>query len=266
MHYFLHSLNHISIFRDALKKKGKSGSRLVHDELNISIRILAWTVPVIYAITLHEVAHGTVAYYLGDVTAKRAGRLTINPLKHVDPVGSIIIPVFLLWFSGFIFGWAKPVPVNEKNLSSPKRDIILVAAAGPAANFVMSIIWAIVMKLGYMLSVTQPDAGLILVYMGAAGIFINAAVMMLNLLPLPPLDGGRILIGLLPERFSLLIRKIEPWGFVILVAMIITGLVAKILWPMMVVEMTLVTHLVNTPAELFINALRVLLGESKFVQ
>jgi len=238
----------------------------VHDDLNISIRILVWAVPVIYAITLHEVAHGVVAYYLGDATAKRAGRLTINPLKHVDPIGSIVIPVFLLWFSGFIFGWAKPVPVNEKNLNSPKRDMILVAAAGPAANLIMSIIWAIIMKLGYMLSATQPDAGLVLVYMGAAGIFINAAVMMLNLLPLPPLDGGRILIGLLPERFSLVLSKIEPWGFMILVTMIITGLVAKIVWPMMVIEMTVVTHLVGTPAELFINALRVLLGESKLVQ
>ncbi len=238
----------------------------MHDDLNISIRILVWAVPVIYAITLHEVAHGVVAYYLGDATAKRAGRLTINPLKHVDPIGSIVIPVFLLWFSGFIFGWAKPVPVNEKNLNSPKRDMILVAAAGPAANLIMSIIWAIIMKLGYMLSATQPDAGLVLVYMGAAGIFINAAVMMLNLLPLPPLDGGRILIGLLPERFSLVLSKIEPWGFMILVTMIITGLVAKIVWPMMVIEMTVVTHLVGTPAELFINALRVLLGESKLVQ
>jgi len=234
----------------------------VHDDLNIGIRIFVWAVPVMYAITLHEVAHGAVAYYLGDATAKRAGRLSLNPLKHVDLVGSITIPVLLLWFSGFIFGWAKPVPVNEKNLNFPKRDMVLVAAAGPVANFIMSIIWAIIMKLGYMLSATQPDAGLILVYMGAAGIFINAAVMMLNLLPLPPLDGGRILTGLLPERSSQMLSKVEPWGLMILVIMIITGLVAKIVWPMIVVQMTVVTHLVDTPAELFINALRVLLGES----
>ncbi len=234
----------------------------MHDDLNIGIRIFVWAVPVMYAITLHEVAHGAVAYYLGDATAKRAGRLSLNPLKHVDLVGSITIPVLLLWFSGFIFGWAKPVPVNEKNLNFPKRDMVLVAAAGPVANFIMSIIWAIIMKLGYMLSATQPDAGLILVYMGAAGIFINAAVMMLNLLPLPPLDGGRILTGLLPERSSQMLSKVEPWGLMILVIMIITGLVAKIVWPMIVVQMTVVTHLVDTPAELFINALRVLLGES----
>jgi Zn-dependent protease len=238
----------------------------VHDNLNIGIRIFVWAVPVMYAITLHEVAHGAVAYYLGDATAKRAGRLSLNPLKHVDLVGSITIPVLLLWFSGFIFGWAKPVPVNEKNLNFPKRDMVLVAAAGPVANFIMSIIWAIIMKLGYMLSATQPDSGLILVYMGAAGIFINAAVMILNLLPLPPLDGGRILTGLLPERTSQMLSKVEPWGLMILVIMIITGLVAKIVWPMIVVQMTVVTHLVDTPAELFINALRVLLGESDLSQ
>ena len=233
----------------------------MHDELNIGVRIIVWAVPVIYAITLHEVAHGAVAYYLGDDTAKRAGRLTINPLKHIDPIGSIVIPIFLLWLSGFIFGWAKPVPVNEKNLVSPKRNMILVAAAGPAANLIMSIIWALIMKLGYMLSATYPDAGLILIYMGAAGVFINAAVMMLNLLPLPPLDGGRILMGLLPQPFSQLLSKVEPWGFIILVAMIATGLVAKIIWPMMVVEMALITQLVDIPTELFINALRVLLGK-----
>jgi len=238
----------------------------MHDDLNISIRIFAWSVPVIYSITLHEVAHGVVAYYLGDDTAKLAGRLSINPIKHVDPLGSLVIPVFLLWLSGFIFGWAKPVPVIEKKLNRPGRDLILVAAAGPAANLIMSIIWALIMKLGHMLSATQPDVGTVLVYMGAAGIFINAAVLTLNLLPFPPLDGGRILMGLLPDRFSLVLGKVEPWGFVILVVMILSGFVAKIIWPIMVVEMAVVTHLVNTPGELFINALRVLLGETELVQ
>jgi Zn-dependent protease len=237
----------------------------VLDDLSFTVKLLAWLVPVIFAITLHEVAHGVMASYLGDVTAKRAGRLSINPLKHLDPVGSIVIPVFLLWFSGFIFGWAKPVPVDEKNLNFPKRDMILVAAAGPVANLIMSMIWALIMKLGYTLSDGQPEVGLVLLYMGAAGIFINAAVMMFNLLPFPPLDGGRILIGLLPERYSRLLREIETWGFVILVLMIITGLAAKIVWPMMVVEMASVTYLVDIPAEPFINALRFLLGESELV-
>lgn len=230
----------------------------MYDELNIGIRIFAWAMPVIYAITLHEVAHGAVAYYLGDTTARRAGRLSLNPLKHIDIVGSIVLPVFLFWFSGFVFGWAKPVPVNEKNLASPGRDMVLVAVAGPIANFLMTIFWALVMALGHVLSASQPDFGLLLVYMGAAGIFINSAIMMLNLLPLPPLDGGRILTGLLPQRYSRVLRRVEPWGFVILVLMIVTGLVAKIIWPMMVLQMAAITYLIGTPAELFIQALRFL--------
>lgn len=233
--------------------------------VDIAIRFLAWAVPVITAISLHEVAHGAVANHLGDATAKRAGRLSLNPFKHIDPIGSLIVPVFLFWVSGFIFGWAKPVPVNKKNLNSPGRDMILVAAAGPMANLIMSIFWAAIMKLGYILAGPQPDIGLLLIYMGAAGIFINAAIMMLNLLPFPPLDGGRIVIGLLPKPYSRVLAKVEPWGFVILVAMILTGLVAKIVWPMMVVEMAAVTYLLGTPTELFLNALSFLLGESDLV-
>lgn len=238
----------------------------MHDELNIALRIFIWVVPVIYAIALHEVAHGAVACYLGDDTARQTGRLSLNPLKHVDPVGSIVIPAFLLWFSGFVFGWAKPVPVNQKNLNSPRRDMILVAAAGPFANLIMSVMWALFMKLGYELSATYPELGSGLIYMGAAGVFINSAVMMLNLLPFPPLDGGRIMIGLLPDRFSRVLRKVEPWGFAILLVMIVTGLVAKIVWPMMSVQMAAVTYLVDTPAGLLVSALRVLLGESELVQ
>lgn len=234
----------------------------MHEDLTIAVRILLWIVPVIYAITLHEVAHGAVAYYFGDNTAKNAGRLSINPLKHIDPIGSLAIPVLLLWSSGFIFGWAKPVPVNQNNLMAGKRHMMLVAAAGPAANFVMSLFWALIMKLGYIFSSTDADIGLVLIYMGAAGVFINAAVMMLNLLPFPPLDGGRILIEWLPERYSRVLRAIEPWGFFILVLMIVTGLVAKIVWPMMVLEMATVTYILDTPTGLLINALRVLLGEA----
>ena len=237
----------------------------MQDDLSITLmRIFVWLVPVIYAITLHEVAHGAMAHYLGDTTARRAGRLSLNPLKHVDIIGSIVVPVFLFWFSGFVFGWAKPVPVNEANLGSPKRDMVLVAAAGPAANLLMSLFWALIMKLGYLLSASQPDAGWLLVYMGAAGIFINTAVMVLNLLPLPPLDGGRILLGLLPQRYSRMLGRVEPWGFVILVLMIVTGLVAKIIWPMMVLEMAVITYLIDTPADLFIQALRFLFAESQF--
>ena len=238
----------------------------MNDELSIITRIFAWAVPVIYAITLHEVAHGAVAYYFGDDEAKRAGRLSLNPLKHVDPIGSIVMPFFLLWISGFIFGWAKPVPVNQEKLNNPKRDMVLVAAAGPAANLLMSVFWAIMMKLGYTISSGYPGFGLLLIYMGAAGVFINAAVMTLNLLPFPPLDGGRILIGLLPQRYGQLLSRVEPWGFLLLVMLILTGVVAKIIWPMMVLEMAAVTYLVDTPAQLFINALSMLLGESELVK
>jgi len=233
--------------------------------LEIGIKILIWLVPVVTAITLHEVAHGAAAYHLGDATAKRAGRLSINPFKHIDPVGSLFIPVFLFWFSGFIFGWAKPVPVNQKNLNYPDRDIIWVALAGPIANFFMSIIWAVIMKLGYVISGIQPDIGSIFIYMGAAGIFINAAIMILNLLPLPPLDGGRIFRGLLPKQYGLILGKVEPWGLLILLVMIFAGVIAKIVWPLMVVEMAAVTYLVDTPAGLFLNALRYLLGDSDLV-
>jgi len=232
------------------------------DDLSLITRVLLWIVPVVFAISAHEVAHGFVAFYLGDNTAHRMGRLTLNPFKHLDLIGSVFVPVLLLLFSGFVFGWAKPVPVKAVNLHYPKRDMIMVAVAGPAANLIMSLIWAVIMKLGYELSVNYPDIGLVLIYMGAAGVFINAAVMMLNLLPFPPLDGGCILIGLLPERFSLALSRVEPWGFIILVLMIISGLVAKIIWPMMMVEMAAVTWLVDTPVGLFIGALRTLLGET----
>ncbi len=231
------------------------------DDFSIALRIFSWLVPVIYAITLHEVAHGVVSYYLGDSTAMHAGRLSLNPLKHIDVIGSIVVPVFLFWSSGFVFGWAKAVPVNEKNLGSARRDMVLVAAAGPVANLLMSMFWAIIMKLGYLLSASRPDFGVLLVYMGAAGVFINAAIMMLNLLPLPPLDGGRILAGLLPQRYGRMLSRVEPWGFVILVVAIVTGLVAKIIWPMMVPGMAAITYLVDTPGGLFIQALRFLFAE-----
>jgi len=233
-------------------------------ELDLLYRILLWSIPVIFAITLHEVAHGMCALYLGDNSARRVGRLTLNPVKHIDPVGSVIVPVILLWATGFIFGWAKPVPVNKNNFTYPERDMVLVAAAGPLANFIMSIMWAIIMKAGYSLSAIAPEAALVLLYMGAAGVFINTAVMMLNLLPLPPLDGGRILAGLLSERSSRMLSKVEPWGFVILVAMIIAGLAAKIVWPMMVVGMAVATHIAGIPVEQLTNALGVLLGVADF--
>ena len=164
-------------------------------DLSLVQKISIWVVPVILGITVHEVAHGFIARKLGDNTAFMLGRLTLNPIKHVDPMGTILIPgVLLLLQAGFIFGYAKPVPINWKNLGNPKRDMALVAVAGPLANLLMAFGWALLLRLGVMLG----DNGLALVYMGIAGISINGILMVLNLLPLPPLDGGRVLTGLLP--------------------------------------------------------------------
>lgn len=205
-------------------------------ELNLIQKISIWIIPVIFAITLHEAAHGFVAKYLGDKTAWMLGRVTLNPLKHIDPVGTILVPLTILLMSkalggGFVlFGWAKPVPVNFGALRNPKRDMLWVAAAGPAANLAMAIFWALVIKLGISLGggYTQP-----VVLMGAAGIYINAVLMALNLLPLPPLDGGRIAVSLLPGRYAYRFAQIEPYGFYILLALMFIGWLWLILSPLL---------------------------------
>ena len=189
-------------------------------DLSLVQKISIWVVPVILGITVHEVAHGWIARKLGDNTAFMLGRLTLNPLKHIDPMGTILIPgMLLLLQAGFIFGYAKPVPINWKNLKQPKRDMALVAAAGPVANLLMAIGWALLLRLGVVLG----DSGFALVYMGVAGISINGILMILNLLPLPPLDGGRVLTGLLPGPIAYKFSRIEPYGFFILIALLVTG-------------------------------------------
>ncbi len=200
------------------------------DEFSLVQKISVWLVPVLLGITVHEVAHGWVAARLGDKTAFMLGRLTLNPLKHIDPMGTILIPgLLLLLQTGFIFGYAKPVPVNWRNLRHPKRDMAIVAAAGPAINFCMAIGWAVLMRVGALLG----DTGAALVYMGVAGIFINSILMVLNLLPLPPLDGGRVMAGLLPGRWAWYFSRIEPYGFFILIALLVTGILGKLLWPLL---------------------------------
>ena len=156
------------------------------DELTLVGRIAVWILPVIFAITVHEVAHGWVASQFGDNTAKSLGRLTLNPISHMDLVGTVIVPGVLLLLGGFIFGWAKPVPVNWHNLKNPKRDMIYVALAGPFANLLMAIGWGVVMKIGYMMGAQNEYFAMPLIYMGYAGIFINSVLMMLNLLPILP--------------------------------------------------------------------------------
>lgn len=201
--------------------------------------------PLLFAITVHEVAHGWMAKKFGDPTAHRLGRLTLNPLKHIDPVGTILVPGLLLLLGGFVFGWAKPVPVTWENLRHPKRDMAIVAAAGPAANFLMALFWAVIARIGVQLG-AQSWVGLPMQYMGMFGIEINAVFMILNLIPLPPLDGGRVAVGLLPGPWAWQLARIEPFGFFILLALLATGILGTIIGPpihMVVRLMTLIVGL-----------------------
>jgi Zn-dependent protease len=197
--------------------------------------------PLLFAITVHEVAHGWMAKQFGDPTAQRLGRLTLNPLKHIDPLGTVVVPLVLLLLGGFIFGWAKPVPVTWQNLRHPKRDMAIVAAAGPGANLVMALFWAVIARLGVELGVTS-WAGLPMFKMGQFGIEINAVLMVLNLLPIPPLDGGRVAVGLLPGPWAWQLARIEPFGFFILLALLATHVLGAIIGP----PITMVIQLVYT--------------------
>ena len=207
--------------------------------------LAVYALPVIFAITLHEAAHGYVAKHFGDPTAWQLGRVSLNPIRHIDPVGTILVPGLILLFSGggFLFGWAKPVPVDFGRLRHPKQDMIWVAAAGPAANLAMLLGWALLYKYG----VSNPEStyGTAMQAMGQAGIIINGSLMLLNLLPLPPLDGGRIMVGLLPHHLAWRFAQIERYGFIILLVLLFTGLLNAILLPLMRVLLTLIQSLFN---------------------
>jgi len=193
--------------------------------------IALYAIPGIFAITLHEAAHGYAARHFGDLTAYHAGRITLNPLRHIDPMGTIVIPILVLIVSQgkFAFGWAKPVPVDFGRLRDPKRDMLWVAAAGPGANLLMAIVWTFVVKATH---VSSPGVfGESLALMAHAGIVINAVLMVLNLLPLPPLDGGRIAVSLLPRRIAYRFAKIEPFGMLILVVLMFLGVLNYVLLP-----------------------------------
>jgi len=205
-------------------------------------KITLGIVPVVFAITVHEVAHGWVASKLGDQTARLLGRLTLNPLKHVDPVGTVILPLLLLVFGGFIFGWAKPVPVDWRNLRHPRRDMALVAAAGPGANLVMLMLWALVGRFLIMQQGAWGDAVTPWFYMVGVGITINIALIVLNLLPLPPLDGSRIVAAMLPPREAAQYNRLERWGILILMLLLATGVLGRILLP----PMRVMHHMVST--------------------
>ena len=201
------------------------------------VRIIAiYALPVLFAITLHEAAHGYVARHFGDMTAYAQGRISLNPARHIDLVGTIIVPIAILVLSklsggaGLLFGWAKPVPVNYSALRRPRQNMLWVAAAGPAANLVMALGWAALFKANNLLPgnyFTEP-----LLLMAKAGMEVNIVLMMLNLLPILPLDGGRILASLLPARLSWGYAKTEPWGFPILLLLLFTNILGVILGPM----------------------------------
>lgn len=200
-------------------------------------QIAIWAVPVLFAVTVHEAAHGYAARSLGDDTAERAGRLSLNPIRHIDTVGTLLLPALLLLLKApFLFGWAKSVPVDFRRLHSPRRDMALVASAGPASNLVMAVGW--ISLLWVYQALGSPTGGWTLLRdMCMAGVAINVVLMVLNLVPLPPLDGGRIAVGLLPNRLALPLARLEPWGMWILIALLATGLLGSLLYlPFAMVE------------------------------
>ena len=198
-----------------------------------------WALPVLFAITLHEAAHGYAARHFGDRTAELAGRISLNPLRHIDPMGTIVVPTLILVTSSLaagsamLFGWAKPVPVNFGRLRNPKADMLWVAAAGPLANLVMAIGWALLFRLAVMMP--ESDYAIPMARMADAGMQINAVLMMLNLLPLPPLDGGRIAVSLLPAGPAYKFARLEPYGFPLLLLLLFTGILGDILGPLVAI-------------------------------
>ena len=218
-------------------------------DLSLVQLVAIYAIPVILAITLHEAAHGYVAMRFGDMTAYAAGRVSLNPIRHIDPVGTVAIPLAILALAklfgggGLLFGWAKPVPVDFHNLRHPKRDMLWVAAAGPFSNLAMAVMWALVAKASLLMP--GHAFALPLALTGAAGVFTNVIFMLLNLLPLPPLDGGRMLMSLLPQRYALAVSKVEPYGFAILVVLLFSGVLS--LWPLISVAMSVIAQTFGVP-------------------
>jgi Zn-dependent protease len=205
------------------------------DFTNLLQTVLIYALPVLFAITVHEAAHGYAARHFGDNTAAMMGRITLNPIRHIDPVGTILMPL-LLYFAtsgAFLFGYAKPVPVRFDLLRHPKRDMVWVALAGPGANLLQALLWGALMYLLVAVGVQER----FFLEMGRAGVLVNVVMFAFNLFPLPPLDGGRILVGLLPWRYASALSRVEPWGFFIVMALVLTGVVST-LWMQPVMGLT----------------------------
>ena len=197
--------------------------------------ILIYALPVLFAITVHEAAHGYVARHFGDNTAWMMGRVTLNPVKHIDLMGTIVMPLllFVVTHGAFLFGYAKPVPVRFGNLRNPKRDMVWVALAGPGANLIMGFLWGALYYLLQIIGVNEP----FFLKMCQGGLLVNVVMFAFNLFPLPPLDGGRILVGLLPYKQAHLVSRIEPWGFFIVMGLVVAGVVST-LWMKPVMALT----------------------------
>jgi Zn-dependent protease len=197
--------------------------------------VAIYALPVLFAITVHEAAHGFAARYFGDNTAWMLGRVTLNPVPHIDPMGTIVMPL-LLYFAtsgAFLFGYAKPVPVRFDRLGNPKRDMVWVALAGPAANLAQAVVWGVLLYVLQALGITEPFFS----KMCQGGVLVNVVMFAFNLFPLPPLDGGRILVGLLPTKQAMLVSRIEPYGFFVVMALVVAGVVSA-LWMQPVMALT----------------------------
>lgn len=211
-------------------------------ELDLVQKIAVMAIPLVFAITVHEASHAIAARRLGDDTADRLGRVSLNPIKHIDLVGTIIVPLVMMMFSPFLFGWAKPVPVNWSRLHNPRRDMGLVALAGPLANLVMALLWTAVIQICLNVPASYSWVAIPLIYMGAVGVLINGILMILNLLPILPLDGGRILTAVLPESAARQYSRLEPFGLIIILLLLMTEQLSALVW---------------TPLKFFIESLQV---------
>jgi Zn-dependent protease len=196
-------------------------------------KIALWALPILIAVVLHELAHGYVAYRLGDPTAAQAGRLTLNPIAHVDPFGTVVLPALLL-FSGspLLFGYAKPVPVNFMNLRKPRRDMVLVALAGPLTNILLAGIAAVILRTLFFPSFVESGSATLLLQLVSSCLLINVSLAVFNMLPVPPLDGGRVATGLLPRTPALALARLEPYGMLIILLLMTSGVLDRVLRPM----------------------------------